>query len=93
MSDNVKVNPSLNNNAISVATDDIDNVHYPIYKAAFGADGTATQVDADNRLPVELRMTPLDDNTVLLLQEISNKLDTLIRYQAILQKIDITEDM
>jgi len=93
MSDNVKVNPSLNNAAISVATDDIDNVHYPIYKHAFGADGTATQVDKDNRLPVQLSQLPNESNTEILLQEISGKLDILIQYQAMLQKIDLTGDL
>jgi len=93
MSDNVKVNPSLNNAAISVATDDIDNVHYPIYKHAFGTDGTATQVDKDNRLPVQLSQLPNESNTEILLQEISGKLDLLIQYQAMLQKIDLTGDL
>lgn len=32
MVDNVKVNPSLNNNAVSVATDEVAGIHYPIYK-------------------------------------------------------------
>jgi len=89
-SDNVKVNPSLNNNAINVATDDIKGVHFPIYKHAFGKNGFATLVSSENRLPVELPNEPKESNTVLLLNEISSKLDILIQYQIMLHKIDIT---
>jgi len=49
--DNIKVEPGRKN-AVEVATDDISGVHYPLYKIAFGADGTATLVNADNGLPV-----------------------------------------
>jgi len=44
MSDNIKVIGSTETNAVNVATDDIDDVHYPIYKLAIGADGTAKLV-------------------------------------------------
>ncbi len=91
MSDDfVKVNPSLNANAVKVAVDNVKDIHYPIYKQAFGGDGAVTLVDSNNRLPVELPIEPRESNTVLLLNEISNKLDILIQYQALLHKIDLT---
>jgi len=90
MADNVKVNPSLNNNAVNVATDHIDNVHYPVYKHAFGVDGSVTLVNANNPLPVELSKEPKENNTVVLLNKISNQLDILIQYQAMLHGIDLT---
>ena len=51
MADNVKVNPSSSYSAIDVATDEIGNVHYPVYKLSYGADGSQTPVDATNPLP------------------------------------------
>ena len=53
MSDNVNVKPSTDATAISVATDDVDNVHYPIYKMATGDDGEATLISYDNKLWVQ----------------------------------------
>ena len=52
MADTIKVRPSADNTAVKVATDDISGTHYPIYKTAYGADGSVTQVDATNPLPV-----------------------------------------
>lgn len=54
MADNVKVNPSSSYSAIDVATDEIGNVHYPVYKISYGADGSQTPVDSVNRLPVAI---------------------------------------
>ena len=53
MVDNVDVRPSDSVDAVSVATDDIGGVHYPIYKTAFGADGSVTQVNQANPLPID----------------------------------------
>ena len=52
MVDNVGVLPSTDDAAISVATDDVDGVHYPIYKAAIGTDGEVTLIDSDNPMPM-----------------------------------------
>jgi len=57
MADNIAVKGSSVTGAVQVATDDISGVHYPVYKLAFGADGTVTIVDADNGLPVSLPET------------------------------------
>ena len=53
MTDNIVVGPSRAPNAVAVATDDIGGVHYPIYKTAFGADGSVTQVNQANPLPID----------------------------------------
>lgn len=52
MADNIKVRPGTGTRALDVATDDIGGVHYPVYKTSFGADGSVTQVDNNNPLPV-----------------------------------------
>ncbi len=52
MSDNIDVRPSTDTGRVTVATDDIGDVHYPIYKIAYGADGSVTSVDATTPLPV-----------------------------------------
>jgi len=54
MADNVKVKGSTDANAVNVATDEIGSIHYPVYKTAYGADGSVTQVDATNPLPVTM---------------------------------------
>lgn len=51
----VNVNPGDRPNAIRIILDKIGDVFWPIYKIAFGAEGSATCVDADNPLPVELK--------------------------------------
>jgi len=52
MADNVKVTPSSENGAVDVSTDNIGGIHYPIYKAAYGVDGSATLVSPSNPFPV-----------------------------------------
>jgi len=44
MTDNVKVLGSTDAGAVNVATDDVDSVHYPVYKLAIGEDGKAALV-------------------------------------------------
>lgn len=51
MTDNIDVKPGEGATAVSVATDDVSGVHYPIYKLAVGADGAAVLVSADNPIP------------------------------------------
>jgi len=54
MSDeSVKVNPGDQGNAISIALDKIGNIFYPIYKMAFGEDGTVTKVSDTDPLPTK----------------------------------------
>ena len=54
MADNIAVEPSGNAKAVNVATDEISDIHYPIYKISYGADGLATQVSEANPLPVTM---------------------------------------
>ena len=49
--DNIDVAPSSSGSSVPVATDEIGNVHFPVYKISYGADGSQTPVDATNPLP------------------------------------------
>lgn len=60
MADNIEVQPGTKNGRKAVATDEIGNVHYPIYKLSVGPLGTQIPVDEDNPLPV------LDNSLALL---------------------------
>lgn len=84
MTDNVKVNPSLNNNAVNVATDEIDSVHFPVYKHAFGKDGTATLVSSNDPLPINLSGEQGNDliTSTYLLNNILTELKILNAYNA-----------
>lgn len=52
MSDNIDVSPSEESIAVSVATDYIGGIHYPIYKVSYGALGEQIPVTALKPLPV-----------------------------------------
>jgi len=54
MADNIYVQPGEKAGKVLVATDDIGNIHYPLYKISYGADGSATSVDESSPLPVKL---------------------------------------
>ena len=54
MADNIGVKPDVSDTAVNVATDVVDNVHYPIYKAGYGADGDITLVSPTNSMPIDL---------------------------------------
>jgi hypothetical protein len=49
---NIKVQPATHSGAVDTATDEINSIHYPIYKVAYGALGVQTPVDSTNPLPV-----------------------------------------
>lgn len=53
MADNIEVNPGDAAGHVSVKTDVVDDVHVPVYKQGFGADGELTLVDTDNPIPME----------------------------------------
>lgn len=53
MADNIGVKPNTSSAAVSVATDNVNGIHYPVYKFAIGPDGSATLIDSDNPIPVE----------------------------------------
>ncbi len=52
MTDNIPVKPSDDSTRLDVATDEIDSVHYPIYKQAFGKDGEVYLIDVSRPMPV-----------------------------------------
>lgn len=52
--DTVLVNPGSKSNAIKIALEKIGDIFYPIYKVAFGVDGSRTLVDSENGLPVSI---------------------------------------
>ena len=65
--DNIYVKPSADVKRVSVATDLVDDVHYPIYKQAFSADGVApVPVSADDPMPVSFAAYP---NNVMLAKQ------------------------
>jgi hypothetical protein len=51
MADNIGVRPSTTTGSVSVATDDIGGVHYPVYKNGFGPDGSYSGVTQTLPLP------------------------------------------
>jgi hypothetical protein len=53
MPDNIGVKPNTTTCSVQVATDEINEIHYPIYKIAYGEDGEAELVNADAPLPIE----------------------------------------
>lgn len=73
MSDNIKVKPASGTSALNVATDDIGGVHYPVYKLAIGADGSATLI-GDEGLPIQL-----DNNTIIQQERIIGLLDDTVQ--------------
>lgn len=94
MTDNINVKPGKGGTAVPVKTDVIDGVHVPIYKTGYGSDGSLTLVDDDNALPITVKSQVLTHETdiVTVLNEVSRKLSVLIKYNAMLHKVDLEED-
>lgn len=93
MTDNINVKPGKGGTAVPVATDNVDGIHFPVYKLAIGGDGEAVLIDTDNPLYVQLPSLTYETDTVTMLNEISKKLSILIKYEAMLHKIDLEEDL
>ena len=96
--DNIPVNPAIDAGAVDVATDEVTDsegnvTHYPVYKFAVGVNGEAELADADSPLPVQIAKQTHETDSVIVLNEISRKLSVLIKYNAILHKIDLEEDL
>lgn len=94
MSDNIDVSPGRGGNVKSIATDNVDGVHYPVYKFALGADGVAEFVSVDNALPVTSSSTDVDrmyalkesiDNMVIELK-INNAYNALAHNQTLTER-------
>jgi len=98
MADNIPVNPAIDAGAVDVATDEVTDsdgniTHYPVYKLATGANGEAVLADANNPLLVQTTKQTHETDMVTVLNEISGKLSILIKYEAMLHKIDLEEDL
>lgn len=91
MTDNITVNPGKEDNRVSVATDEVDQIHYPVYKMAIGADGEAVLINANNPIPVQITAQTYETDIVRELQNISRKLSILIEYESLLHKVDLEE--
>ena len=52
MPDNINVGPSSASDKVIVATDEISNIHYPVYKMSYGELGAQTPVSPSKPLPV-----------------------------------------
>lgn len=97
---NVGVRPSTTTGSLNIVVDPVTEngvpTHYPKYKQAFGPDGTPpTTVDNENPLPVSVVQEDITHKTdvVTVLNHISMQLEVLIKYQAMLHKVDLTEDL
>jgi len=92
MADNIPVNPATATGRVKVATDEVGDVHYPIYKLATGENGEAALIDTNNPLPVQTAKQTHETDMVTVLNEISQKLSILIKYEAMLHKVDLEEN-
>lgn len=81
MADNIKVRPSQG--GVNVATDVVDDVHYPIYKTAIGDQGEAVFVSATDPLPI----SDVNADEILLL--ILGQLEKINFQLALLTEVDI----
>jgi len=84
MADNIKVRPS--EGGVDVATDVVDNIHYPIYKTAIGDDGDADLISASNPIPVS------DLSSVEFLKNILIQLKKLNAHMAMLTEFEISDN-
>jgi len=67
MTDNTTVLPSSEAGSITVATDDVSGVHYPIYKLATGGDGVANEISSDNPIPIHTGNISSENSSATLL--------------------------
>lgn len=80
MADNIKVRPS--EGGVDVATDVVDDIHYPIYKTALGDDGDAKLVSSSNPIPVcNLRSEELLENISIQLKKLNMHMAMLIEFE------------
>lgn len=81
MNDTIKIRPA--EGGVDVATDVVDEVHFPIYKAAVGDDGEAKLVSSVNPLPVS------SFRTEILLKNILIQMEKLNFQLSLLTEIEI----
>jgi len=86
----INVKPGKGGTVVPVKTVIVDGEHVPVYISAT-PDGES--VDTDNPLPVSLPALTHETDIVTILNEISGKLSILIKYEAMLHKVDLEEDL
>lgn len=94
MTDNIDVNPATADGKVSVATDLVDDVHYPIYKQALGADGEAELVSTDNPLPVATTTAAAiqQERIIDLLEDATQQLKMIVLHLQSMTDEHITKD-
>ena len=93
MADDIKVEPSSKKHAVSVATDEIDNTHHPLYKMEFGADGEANLVSKNNPLPTTMaNLNELMNELVPLQHKILKELQIMNLYNAMAHNQELTKE-
>ena len=99
MADNIDVQPGIKNGRKAVATDEIDNVHYPIYKLSVGSLGVQIPVDSDNPLPVSDNSAALlaaqletDNELLSLMNDVLSELKIMNLYNAMTHNQELTKE-
>lgn len=84
MSDNIRVRPS--GGGVDVATDVVDDIHYPIYKTAIGEDGNVSLVSPSTPFPIN--SSELEESLKLIIKQLEK-----INFQlALLTDVSIDND-
>ena len=84
----IEVKPSTDPSRVKVLTELFAELEIPVYISA-NSDGTLT--DSDNPAPVQITKQTHETDAVMILNEISRKLDVLIQYEAMLHKVNLEE--
>lgn len=91
MKDSIGVQPQTNLSAVKVITDNVDSIHYPIYKIATGNFGEVDLVGNDNPLAVMM----LDFKTLmkeLIIQMKINNAYHALGHDEVIKEEDVYED-
>jgi hypothetical protein len=93
MTDNITVNPGVEDNRVSVATDEVDQIHYPVYKMAIGADGEAALISNVNAVPIVSGVEDVDRSLSLqqTLEHILDQQKIMNMHLAIISGTHVTE--
>jgi len=91
MTDNVKILASTDLNAVNVATDDVDSVHYPVYKLAIGEDGKAALVGDGTAHGGPVYIPAHDEITATLLNGILKEMKIMNIHLSMMTDNEITK--
>lgn len=91
MSDNIPVKPSDAATRVNVATDVVEDVHYPIYKMAQGEDGAIVLISEDT--PLYVKTDAVTNSQILTaLNELITEMKINNAYQALAHDSVLTEE-